>query len=222
MNIHSACRSGKKLPLSIQGVKEGLEIKMVAVQQERSGREHILNTARDLFTTHGFHQTSMAELAAAAKISVGQIYRLFKGKEDIIEALIGADMKDRIGKIEELRLRLEAGRINIEQTFEHLVLLSLRDKDEALSFDILAEALRNRPVGETVSAMFQRFRHFLRDFACVANPALSGEALDGAEEVILACIFGLGHRSLSLPNLSDECTARHAAQMIVAALKGVS
>ncbi|ALR21268.1 MULTISPECIES: TetR/AcrR family transcriptional regulator [Sphingobium] len=192
---------------------------MVAVQQERSGREHILNTARDLFSTHGFHQTSMAELATAAKVSVGQIYRLFKGKEDIIEALIGMDMNDRIEKIDILRLRLKAGEIDIEQTFEHLFLLSLRDKDEALSFDILAEALRNRPVGETVSAMCQQFRRFLRDFACIANPHLSGEALDGAEEVILASIFGMGHRSLSLPNLSNECTARRAAQMIVAALK---
>ncbi|MGC4251546.1 MAG: helix-turn-helix domain-containing protein [Sphingobium sp.] len=194
---------------------------MVAVQHELSGRERILNSARELFTSHGFHQTSMAELASAAKVSVGQIYRLFKGKEDIIEALIGADMTDRTEKMEALRLRLESGEIDIEQTFEQAILLSLRDKDEALSFDILAEALRNQPVGKTVGGMCQRFRHFLRDFACVANPHLSGEALDGAEEVILACLFGLGHRSLSLPNLSDERTARLAARMIVAALKAV-
>src|SRR3546814_1064079 len=95
---------------------------MVAVQQERGCREHILNTPRDLFSTHGFHQTSMAELATAAKVSVGQIYRLFKGKEDIIEALIGMDMNDRIEKIDILRLRLKAGEIDIEQTFEHLFL----------------------------------------------------------------------------------------------------
>lgn len=194
---------------------------MVAVQQEPRGREQILNAARELFATHGFHQTSMAELAAAAKVSVGQIYRLFKGKEDIIEALIGADMHDRIKQVERLRLHLKAGEIDIEQTFEQIFLLSLRDKDEALSFDILAEALRNAAVGETVGDMCQRFRHFLREFACVANPDLSGEALDGAEEVILACLFGLGHRSLSRPNLSDKSAARRAAQMIVAALKAI-
>ncbi|SCW84458.1 transcriptional regulator, TetR family [Sphingobium faniae] len=194
---------------------------MVAVQQELSGRERILNSAHELFASHGFHQTSMAELATAAKVSVGQIYRLFKGKEDIIQALIGADMNERVKKIEDLRLRLEAGTIDIEQTFEQVLLFSLRDREEALSFDILAEALRNQPVGETVGDMCQRFRRFIRDFACVANPGLSGEALDGAEELILASIFGLGHRSLSRPNLSDECTAHRAAQMIVAALKAV-
>ncbi|BAV63807.1 TetR/AcrR family transcriptional regulator [Sphingobium cloacae] len=194
---------------------------MVAVQHERSGKARILNSARELFTTHGFHQTSMAELALAAKVSVGQIYRLFKGKEEIIEALISADLHDRTAQMAALRLRLDTGQIDIEQTFEEAILQSLRDVDEALSFDILAEALRNQPVGETVSAMCQHLRRFLRDFACVANPDLSGEALDGAEEVILACLFGLGHRSLSLPNLSDERTAKRAAQMIVAALKAI-
>ncbi len=194
---------------------------MVAVQHDRAGKERILDAARDLFSTHGFHQTSMAELAVAAKVSVGQIYRLFKGKEDIIEALVCTDSDDRAEKIAALLPRLDAGEIDIEETFEQLLLLTLHDRDEALSFDILAEGFRNRAVGETVGSMCQRFRQLIRDFACVANPELSGEALDGAEEVILACIFGLGHRSLSRPNLSDETTARRAAQMIVAALKAI-
>ena len=69
---------------------------MVAAQQkqtvpERSGKERILEAARTLFDSHGFHQSSMAELAVAAQVSVGQIYRLFKGKEDIIAAIVQAD-----------------------------------------------------------------------------------------------------------------------------------
>lgn len=199
---------------------------MVATQQkqtvpERSGKERILEAARTLFDSHGFHQSSMAELAVAAQVSVGQIYRLFKGKEDIIAAIVQADYNERCMHMDALRSRLDAGELTVEQTFEELLLHVVDEKDEALSFDILAESFRNRPVGDMIAAMCVRFRGYIRDFACAANPDLSGEALDGAEEIVLACLFGLGHRSLSRPSLSATDTARLSALMIVAALRAI-
>ncbi|MDI1297049.1 MAG: helix-turn-helix domain containing protein [bacterium] len=194
---------------------------MVAVQHELGGRDRILTAARSLFTNHGFHQTSVAELASAAQVSVGQIYRLFKGKEDIIAAIVQADSEAREAEIAVLQRNLNAGTMTIEQTFEQLLLFAVDGHDEALSFDILAEAFRNDAVGEMIGAMCLRLRQYIRDFACAANPNLSGEALDGAEEMILACIFGLGHRSLSRPKLSATQTARRSGQMIVAALKAI-
>lgn len=195
---------------------------MVASQHEQSGRDRILNTARTLFAAHGFHQTSMAELAAAAQVSVGQIYRLFKGKEDIIDAIVVNDTHDREAMILGLQQQLDSGKIDIEQTFEQLLLEMMDDPhEEALSFDILAEGFRNARVGGTIADMCVQLRRSLGQFACVANPGLSGEALKSAEEIILACMFGLGHRSLSAPDLSVERTAKRAAQMIVAALRAM-
>lgn len=198
---------------------------MVALQHEKKGPEgskaKIIAAARDLFVTHGFHQTSMSELATVAQVSVGQIYRLFKGKEDIIEAIVHADADEWAEGMAGLRARLDAGELTIEQTFERALLHNVDGKDEALSFDILAESFRNPAVGMTIGSMCTRFRSFLRDFACIANPLLSGEALDAAEEMIMACMFGLGHRSLSRPKLAAEVTARRAAQMIVAGLRAV-
>lgn len=194
---------------------------MVAAQHEKSSRDRILAAARDLFNSHGFHQTSMAELASAAQVSVGQIYRLFKGKEDIIEAIVHTDADQWAEDVDILRKRLDSGELSIDATFEQLMLQVIDEKDEALSFDILAESFRNQTVGEMIGTMCGRFRNDIRDFACAANAELSGEALDGAEEMILACMFGLGHRSLSRPNLSAEASARRAAQMIVAGLKAV-
>lgn len=202
---------------------------MVAVQHgksvvniEKSGKARILTAARDLFDSHGFHQTSMAELAAAAQVSVGQIYRLFKGKEDIIEALVHADADEWCDDMAILRERLHAGLLSIEQTFEQLLLHTIDEKNEALSFDILAESFRNPAVGDTIANMCMRFRTYIRDFACAANPDLSGEALEGAEEVVLACMFGLGHRSLSRPQLSAAATATLSARMIIAALHAIN
>ncbi|NWK98629.1 TetR family transcriptional regulator [Sphingobium lactosutens] len=195
---------------------------MVAVQHEKDGRSRILTTARDLFATKGFHQTSMAQLASAAQVSVGQIYRLFKGKEDIIEALVQSDSNAWNADMVVLRTKLEAGALSLEQTFEQLLLHGTEsEKDEAFSFDILAESFRNEAVGETIATLCAGFRAILRDFACIANPDLSGEALDAAEELILACMFGFGHRSVSRPKLSAQRAARRGAQMIVAGLKAV-
>lgn len=194
---------------------------MVAVQHERNSRDQILTAARRLFADHGFHQSSMAELATAAQVSVGQIYRQFKSKEDIIDAIVRSDADERLGHMEALHQRLRNGELDIDQTFEHLFLQSVEEKDEALSFDILAEGFRNETVSETIGTLCERLRHVLKNFACAANPDLSGEALDGAGEMMLACLFGLGHRSLSRPSLDAARTARRAAQMIVAGLRAV-
>ncbi|WP_261934770.1 TetR/AcrR family transcriptional regulator [Sphingomonas bisphenolicum] len=194
---------------------------MVAVQQEKNGRVRILAAARTLFDSHGFHQTAMAELAVAAQVSVGQIYRLFKSKEDIIEALVHDDADQWCGEMAEIQMRMDAGELTIVETFEQLLLHTIDEKDEALSFDILAESFRNAAVADTIGTMCQRFRTYIRYFACAANDKLSGEALDAAEEMILACLFGLGHRSLSRPRLSASSAARLTAEMIVTALGGV-
>lgn len=194
---------------------------MAAPQHELTARDRILNAARDLFAAHGFHQTPMAELAAAAQVSVGQIYRIFKGKEEIIDAIMTSDLRAREKAMLVLRRRLNAGEIDIERTFELLLLEAMDNEHEALSFDILAEASRNPQVGDTVAAICCDLRKSLGELACIANPDLSGEALHGAEEVILACMFGLGHRSLSAPDLSAEHVAKRAAYMIVMALRAM-
>ncbi|QGP78309.1 TetR/AcrR family transcriptional regulator [Sphingobium sp. CAP-1] len=194
---------------------------MVAAQYEKSGRERILEAARALFDSHGFHQTSVAELATVAQVSVGQIYRLFKSKEDVIEAIVHDDADHWCRDMAGIRTRLDAGDLTVDQTFEQLFLHTIDEKEEALAFDILAESFRNPAVGDMVGAMCQRFRSFIRYFARAANDRLSGEALDAAEEVILACLFGLGHRSVSRPTLSADRATKRSAQMIVTALRGM-
>ncbi|WP_030538390.1 TetR/AcrR family transcriptional regulator [Sphingobium sp. DC-2] len=194
---------------------------MVAAQHEPGSKERILGAARDLFNLHGFHQSSMAELASSAQVSVGQIYRLFKSKEDIISAIVEVDATERRSEIVALQNSLHNGEIDIEDAFEQLFLTALSDHEEALSFDILAEAFRNGRVGETIAMLCGDLRQCLHDFACAANPNLDEASLLQAKEMIMACMFGFGHRSLSRPELSAATTARGAARMIIAALRGI-
>lgn len=55
-------------------------------------RQTLIDAARVLFVKQGFHQTGMAELAAVSGIKMGQIYRDFGSKDDIIAAICEQDI----------------------------------------------------------------------------------------------------------------------------------
>jgi len=192
-----------------------------AVQHESAGQKRIVDAARHLYATKGFHRTSMAELAAAADVSVGLIYRLFTDKNALIKALVLEDSEAKEAELRALTDDVTSGRVTIEEGLEHLARHALAKGDEALSFDIMAEAHRNSDVADTIATLCLGFRSVVRELACVANPLLTSEALDGAEELVLAFMFGLGHRTLSRPRLSEVETARITSQMIIAALKAL-
>ncbi len=57
-------------------------------------REQILKAAMDLFFTKGYHATSIEEIAKQAQISKGLLYHYFKGKEDVLAALVDVRLND--------------------------------------------------------------------------------------------------------------------------------
>lgn len=192
---------------------------MSAAQQKMTGRERIIAAARHLFATRGFHQTAMVELASEAQISVGQIYRLFENKNDIVVAIVQDDASERMADLRRIRDEVEDGAMSIERAFEGLALLALSEGEEALSFEILAEAHRNPLVAEQISQFCTSCRSILRDLICKTSPALGDRDIEAAEEMLLACLFGLGHRLLSRPQLGIEATAARTASMMIAALR---
>ena len=50
-------------------------------------RQQILDAARTCFLRNGFHMTSMQDVIAEGGLSVGAVYRYFKSKNDIVEAI---------------------------------------------------------------------------------------------------------------------------------------
>ncbi|REG49017.1 TetR family transcriptional regulator [Paraburkholderia sp. BL6669N2] len=62
---------------------------VVPPQQERSraALARIIQAAAEVMVARGLEGFSMAEIAAAAGMPVGNIYRRFKGKDDIIQAI---------------------------------------------------------------------------------------------------------------------------------------
>lgn len=61
--------------------------KEIVARGERTQIE-IVQAAHSLFLTHGFHGTSMRQIASGAGIALGSIYNHFAGKEDIFVAVL--------------------------------------------------------------------------------------------------------------------------------------
>ena len=65
-------------------------------------RQQILDAARTCFQRNGFHMTSMQDVIAEAGLSVGAVYRYFKGKDEIIAAIAeqySGEISARLGEL---------------------------------------------------------------------------------------------------------------------------
>lgn len=62
-------------------------------ERERHRRE-ILAAALNLFSRKGFADTTMAEIAAQAEFAVGTLYRFFRDKEALYQALIAETVRE--------------------------------------------------------------------------------------------------------------------------------
>src|SRR4030088_811599 len=60
-----------------------------AESRAQDSRDEILKAATELFAVRGFHETSMAEVARAAKVSKALIFWHFKTKEELFLAVLG-------------------------------------------------------------------------------------------------------------------------------------
>lgn len=69
-------------------------------------REAICEAALEVFTERGFKSATMADLAAVAGVSTGNIYRYFESKEVLYHALVPDELVDTLRRL--LRQRVQA------------------------------------------------------------------------------------------------------------------
>lgn len=76
-------------------------------------RERLLGAARRLIHERGFNQTSLADIAAAADVPLGNVYYYFKTKQALASAVISrqaqdfAQLEQDLANITEARARIE-------------------------------------------------------------------------------------------------------------------
>ena len=73
---------------------------------DRGKRERLIDGARQTLHAQGVESTTLADVANAADVPVGNVYYYFKTKDDLVQAVIAAhadEVKDRLGALEHHR-----------------------------------------------------------------------------------------------------------------------
>lgn len=92
-------------------------------------KQHIVETALDVFFKYGYKRVSMNEIAEAAGISRAGLYLYFKNKEEMFNAAIVAHSDKLIG---EIRRGLSPDRSPEHNVLHAFEIWSIRDFDDSL------------------------------------------------------------------------------------------
>jgi len=152
-------------------------------------REHLLETARTLFIEHGFHQTGVAQIAAASGIKVGQIYRDFHSKEDIIAAICERDVSEWLEE-EILAAAVTAGDLGAVRDWMDRFLSCDEPVEECrLMSEIVAEVGRNTRIAELNRSIDLRIRTSL---SAALRAIASREDREEDRECLIDLILAIG------------------------------
>jgi TetR/AcrR family transcriptional repressor of uid operon len=188
------------------------------VQHKVSTRDRIVASAKQLFSERGFHRTAMADLAEYAQVSVGTIYRSFTNKSEIIRAIILADTEETLGQLQAGIDQVRDGRIVGPMAIERMILQWVSKRTDALDHEIVAEGHRNPDVAGMICGIGGQYRELFRTLAVLLQPDLDDVEIEGAAELLLACLFGMGNREFTAPRLNEDQTAAIVTKLILRGL----
>ncbi|MBB5709908.1 TetR/AcrR family transcriptional regulator [Sphingomonas xinjiangensis] len=178
-------------------------------------RGHLLETARTLFIEHGFHQTGMAQIATASGIKVGQIYRDFHSKEDIIAAICERDVSDWLEE-DMLAAAVASGDPGAVREWMGRFLSSDEPVEECrLMSEIVAEVGRNARIAELNRSIDRRIRNSLSAaLQAIASAKGSAEDQDSLIDLILSLGMGIMLRRSFDPDLKVDRLYRWVSEII--------
>lgn len=175
-------------------------------------RAQVLDAAVLCFGRSGFHGASMADIAAEAAMSVGQIYRYFANKEAIIAAMVARDLAEAGKLMEAVRARQGEP---VEELIE-IVRYKMAHLDDpvraALSLEILAEAARNPRVAEIVRLADQTGRGWLREL--LTRSGAPDACLESRMDMIALLVEGWTMRLVKNPDVDKEAYVTSLREML--------
>ncbi len=196
---------------AVQNVPTALEERLthfdLAIAERPSAparRRQILDAARERFRCNGFHATSMAEIAAGAGMSVGHMYRYFVGKDEIIVAIVEADVTLWMEEMIALEAEHADAREAVKYYVERVVRRLANRQNAALFLEIRAEAARNPKVAEIVRAARKEPFDRLRTMLTRAYSHCSTEKIDQRAEVLGVFLESVVFKSVLSPDFNDE------------------
>jgi AcrR family transcriptional regulator len=172
-------------------------------------RQQILDAACDCVRQAGFHGASMAEIAKAAGLSVGQIYRYFENKEAMIAAIVAQDLAEMREKFAEMESR--PGEL-VDALVEHLPEAVDKCFDlsrAALTLEVLAEASRNPKVAAILRAADEQERVYAQTMLDRGRrPEWTDAEFQARCEVVGLLFDGMIIRAVNHPDTDRESLTR--------------
>jgi AcrR family transcriptional regulator len=172
-------------------------------------RQQIVDAASACARRSGFHGASMAEIAHAAGMSVGQIYRYFENKEAIIAAIVARDMAEMRDRYSELKDGdapvLEAILTKCSNALDELY----ETERAALTLEVVAEAARNPKVGAILQAADAEEREMQQELLREVLPPRCDQAERVARGEVISMLFeGMTMRGVNNPDGDRKAIAR--------------
>ncbi|MDR3509142.1 MAG: TetR/AcrR family transcriptional regulator [Caulobacteraceae bacterium] len=191
------------------------DVSPVSPSKAQARRQQILDAACDCVRRAGFHGASMAEIAQAAGLSVGQIYRYFENKEAIVAAIVAQDLAEMREKFAEFE--------SADEPFHEVVIGQVsqaldRNYDPnraALVMEVLAEAARNPRVAAIVRDADKVERELGRTLLKRILGDDRGETELAARSEVLSMLFdGMVSRGINNPD-SDRAAISVVLQAVL-------
>lgn len=160
-------------------------------------RREILDAAEICFRRRGFHQATMQEICAEARISPGALYRYFDSKADIIAAIAEAKHLEAEEAFKLARRRggfVEALTLVVAQFLERIG----SETEGAIYCDIMGEAARDpllaRRLAEIDAASIDSFAQAIAEAQGEGEIDPELDALEAAQ-MLMAALDGIGMRA---------------------------
>ncbi|MET8147018.1 TetR/AcrR family transcriptional regulator [Actinoplanes sp. NPDC005259] len=153
-------------------------------------REQILAAARLCFLRNGLHNTSMQDLIQEAGLSVGAVYRYFKSKDEIINAIslsVAGRLVVQLEELADLDLPLMEA---MDRVLELADAQTGPDGFFPLALQVWSEAVLDPAIGAIVR---ERYRELRQPFLTIARRAVERGELGPDTDVaaMSAVLFGL-------------------------------
>jgi len=85
----------------------GVAVKPLRVRQAEATRQLLVSVARELFTEHGYAETSVEEIIQRAGVARGALYHHFPGKEALFRAVYEAVQADTASRVVKAALAVQ-------------------------------------------------------------------------------------------------------------------
>ena len=169
-------------------------------QQPAEKRQEIVDAARTLFLDVGYESTSMTAIAAAAGVASNTIYWYFKDKDELLVAVLDADLEQGLSKFLNSPAADSAGRL----------LMVVNQLQQASR--LVATVHTRMHLSPTIAAWHDRF-HELSEILIQAEMKEAGIPPEKAKSLIKIWVF-------TVEGLLSHPTSEAEKREICAALAG--